>query len=48
MRLRFALAAAVPTLALVAARTVYGACYPLCAIYHEGNPEYWLFFCYLC
>jgi hypothetical protein len=46
-RLRYALAAAVPMLALVAIRT-YAACFPLCAIYNDSNPEWYLFFCYLC
>ncbi len=47
-RLRYALIAAAPTLALVAMRAAYGACFQLCAIYNESNPEYWLFFCHLC
>lgn len=47
-RLRYALVAAVPVLALVAARAYLGYCYPGCAIWTIDNPEYLLFFCYLC
>ncbi len=47
-RLRYALVAAVPLLTLIAARAIYSNCFPLCAIYNDSNPEWYLFFCYLC
>lgn len=47
-RLRFALAALLPTLVLVGVRAYASACFPLCAIYNDGNPEWYLFLCYLC
>lgn len=29
--------------------TLYAAsCFPLCVIYNDSNPEWWLFLCYLC
>ena len=46
-RLGFALLAALPTLAFVAARA-YVACYPGCAMWTESNPEWYWFMCYLC
>lgn len=40
--------AAVPMLALVAARATLGYCYPGCSIWSDSNPEWYLFLCYLC
>ncbi len=47
-RLRYALVAALPVLVAVGIRVAYSQCFPLCAIYNDGNPEWWLFLCYLC
>lgn len=31
-----------------AARANASTCYPPCAIWNDSNPEWYLFFCYLC
>lgn len=35
-------------IAIVATQLADSGCFPLCAIYNDSNPEYWLFLCYLC
>ncbi len=47
-RVRYAVVAAVPLLAAVVVRAAFGACYPGCALWNDSNPEWYLFFCYLC
>ncbi len=46
-RVRYALVAALPLLYL-AVLHAYAQCFPLCAIYNDSNPEWYLFLCYLC
>ena len=40
--------AAMPLIIAIVVRAAFGACFPLCAIYNENNPEWYLFLCYLC
>lgn len=47
-RVRYALVAAVPMLAIVAARVYFGYCYPGCVVWDDSDPEWYMFFCYLC
>ncbi len=47
-RVKYALVAALPVLMAVAIRVVYSQCFPLCALYNDNNPEWYLFLCYLC
>lgn len=38
-------------LAIAVALVVYTSaayCYPLCSLWTDANPEYYLFFCYFC
>lgn len=46
-RLRFALLATLPALALVSLHA-YTGCYPGCVIWTDSNPELYVFLCYLC
>ena len=32
----------------VAITTLANTCFPLCVIYNDSNPEWYLFLCYLC
>lgn len=32
----------------VAVTTAASACYPLCSIWNDSNPEWYVFFCWLC
>jgi hypothetical protein len=40
--------AAVLAAVFVVTTTAASACYPLCVLYTDSNPEWYLFFCYLC
>jgi hypothetical protein len=33
---------------LVASHLASSGCFPLCVLYNDNNPEWYLFFCYLC